>query len=345
MSHKNYLVNFKESIVKAIKAINECGHQIAFITDDNQAVIGSVSDGDIRRALLKNISLNEEVSKIMNKDFVYVSDSVNRQTIISLMSTKNLRQIPCLDEKMRLLKVFDLEDFIGFQRLENPVIIMAGGLGSRLQPLTQDCPKPMLKVSGKPILETILLQCIEAGFHNFYFSVNYLKDKIIDYFQDGSKWGIKISYILEDDPLGTAGALSNLTVNSNHDVLVLNGDILSRVDFHGLLNFHKESKAKASLCVVEEKVQVPYGVIEIESTNILSISEKPTYSFHVNAGIYLLNPSLLKLLPENDYFDMPDLIKLAIEKKEKVIAFPIHEFWLDIGHHEQYRRANNEWKT
>jgi NDP-sugar pyrophosphorylase family protein len=220
---------------------------------------------------------------------------------------------------------------------------MAGGKGKRLGQLTRECPKPMLPVRGKPILEIILEQCIEAGFRDYYLSVNHLKDQVQDHFEDGANWQVNIQYLEEHKPLGTAGALSLLPTMPDYPLLVLNGDVLTRVDYRRLLNFHSQHESAATLCVREHTTQIPYGVVRMDDITVQAIDEKPVLSHYVNAGIYILHPDLLELVPSDQFFDMPQLLEKAIERDEQVSAFPIHEYWLDIGLPETLVRAHQEW--
>jgi NDP-sugar pyrophosphorylase family protein len=224
------------------------------------------------------------------------------------------------------------------------VVLMAGGKGERLRPLTADCPKPMLAIGGKPMLEIILQQCVEAGFKHFYLSVNYLKQQIIDHFGDGSHWGVEVRYLEEHSPLGTGGALGLLPQIPEHPLLVMNGDVLTRVDFKQLMNFHQEHAAEATMCVREHVTQIPYGVVQLNGTNVAGLEEKPLLSHFVNAGIYVLNPSVLALLEPHKACDMPNLLKRTKERGGQVSAFPIHEYWLDIGHPETLQQAHGEWQ-
>ncbi|SEP70708.1 Nucleotidyl transferase [Ectothiorhodospira magna] len=214
----------------------------------------------------------------------------------------------------------------------------------RLRPFTESCPKPMLRISGKPLLEIILEQCIEAGFFNFYFSVNYLKNHIIDHFQDGQSWGVNIKYLQENKPLGTAGALSLLPERPTEPLMVLNGDVLTRVDYKHLLRFHEEQKSAATLCVREHTTQIPYGVVNMDQLDVIGLEEKPVLTHYVNAGIYMLDPGLLDLVPQDQFFDMPMLLENAIQSQHRISAFPIHEYWLDIGLPETLERAHGEWQ-
>jgi NDP-sugar pyrophosphorylase family protein len=221
---------------------------------------------------------------------------------------------------------------------------MAGGLVNRLRPLTDECPKPMLKVGNKPLLETIVENFIEYGFHRFYISVNYMADVVESYFGDGSRWGVDIEYLHEEHRLGTAGALSLLPETPTEAILVMNGDLLTKVNFKQLLDFHYGHQAQATMCVREYDFQVPYGVVKIDGQRITSIDEKPIQRFFVNAGIYVLEPEALDLISSNIFFDMTTLFEKLIELKKEPAVFPIREYWLDIGHLADYNRANGEYR-
>ncbi len=224
---------------------------------------------------------------------------------------------------------------------KNPVFIMAGGFGTRLRPLTDNCPKPMLKVGDKPILETLIKGFIKAGFHNFYISTHYMPEQIQQHFGDGSDLGVNISYVHENIPLGTGGALGLLPEDMPKDLplLMINGDILTNVDFQRLLKFHMESDADATMCVREYDYQIPYGVINGEGSKITSMVEKPVQRFFVNAGIYVVSPQVIQSVEKNKKIDMPTLLELHMEKRQKVLMFPIHEYWLDIGRIDDFNRA------
>jgi dTDP-glucose pyrophosphorylase len=331
------------SLSDAIKVI-EVGHvQIAFVVDENKRLIGTITDGDIRRALLRGESLDTPVEKIMFQNFHVLPASATEENALELMRRETLHQIPALDEHGCVVRLFLLEELIKPKRRANPVVIMAGGEGKRLRPLTQDCPKPMLRVGGKPLLEIILEQCIDAGFQHFYLSVNYLKNQIQDHFGDGARWHVRIDYLEETQPLGTGGALSLLPRKPTEPLLVLNGDVLTRVDYGRLLRFHDEHQAAATLCVREHTTQIPYGVVRMDDLHVLTLEEKPVLSHYVNAGIYLLDPALLDLVPQDRFFDMPTLLEKAMQHQHRVSAFPIHEYWLDVGHPETLERAHGEW--
>jgi len=339
----DYLVRSDASLRDVIKIVDRGAAQIALVTDIEGKLLGVITDGDIRRAILRSESLESPAERIMCRDFRFLPDSSTEEEALALMRRETLHQIPVLDDQGRVVRLFLLEDLIKSKVRSNLVVIMAGGEGKRLRPLTQDCPKPMLRVSGKPLLEIILQQCVDAGFQDFYLSVNYLKEQIQDYFGDGARWNVKINYLEEDQPLGTGGALSLLPTRPTEPLLVLNGDVLTRVDYGRLLRFHQEHKSAATLCVREHATQIPYGVVRMDDLHVLTLEEKPVLSHYVNAGIYLLDPSLLDLVSRNQFFDMPQLLEKAMQHKQRVSAFPIHEYWLDVGHPETLERAHTEW--
>lgn len=339
----NYLVRPESDLSEVIETIDRGAAQIALVVDANRKLLGVVTDGDIRRALLGGKTLASLARDVMFLSFRSVSNSTDKAEVFSLMRRNKLRQVPVLDDQGRVVMLFLLDDFVQPKRLSNHVVIMAGGEGKRLHPLTQSCPKPMLSIGGKPMLEIILGQCIDAGFQNFFLSVNYLKDHIKDHFGDGSRWNVRIEYLEEVQPLGTAGALSLLPERSIEPILVLNGDILTRVDYARLLEFHIEGREEATVCVREHETQIPYGVVQLGESRVLSVEEKPVLRHHVNAGIYLLNPVLLDLVPANLFFDMPQLLEKVLQNQFGVNAFPIHEQWLDVGHPETLNLAYREW--
>ena len=330
-------------IREVIAVIDRGAAQIALVTDSDR-LIGIVTDGDVRRWLLRGESLGAPVTSIMRRDFRSLPANATPAEALALMQRETLHQIPALDENGKVVHLFLLEDLINPQRLPNSVVIMAGGEGKRLRPLTHYCPKPMLQVAGKPLLEIILKQCLDAGFEHFYFAVNFLKEQIQLHFRDGSAWGARIQYLEEDKPLGTAGALSLLSLRPDHPLLVLNGDVLTRVNYTHLLRFHADHQSAATLCVREHRTQIPYGVVRLDDLNFVAIEEKPVLTHYVNAGIYLLNPDVLDLVPKDAFFDMPQLLEAVAQQRKPVNAFPIHEYWVDMGHPETLERARGEWR-
>lgn len=340
----NFLV-YPDTILREIMAIiDKGGARIALVVDKEKKLLGVITDGDIRRAMLRGEPLITSAADIMIREFCALPSEASEEEALALMRRDTLHQIPALDKDGRVVALFLLEELIKPKERNNPVVVMAGGEGKRLLPLTQGCPKPMLRVGGKPLLEIILGQCIDAGFRDFYLSVNYLKEQIQDYFGDGSRWHVRISYLEETKPLGTGGALSLLPNKPTEPLLVLNGDVLTRIDYGQLLRFHDENQAAATLCVREHKTQIPYGIVRMNDLDVLTIEEKPILSHYINAGIYILNPVLLDYVPHNSFFDMPQLLEKIIQKQHRVSAFPIREYWLDIGHPETLERAHGEWE-
>jgi len=340
---KKILVSPYSLIVNVIKLIDESSLQIALVVDENNRLRGTVTDGDIRRGILKGISLTEPVEKIMCQQPSVARMSDGRDNILALMKNKRLRQIPVVDETNHVLGLEVWDKIIQITERDNVVVLMAGGLGSRLGHLTSNCPKPLLMVGGKPVLETILENCRGYGFHKFFISVNYKAEMIKNYFLDGSRWRVKIDYITESKRLGTAGALGLLPIVTSQPLIVVNADLLTKVNFQQLLDFHYEHQAMATMCVREYDFQVPYGVVNIDKHRLIGIEEKPLQRFFVNAGIYVLEPTSLKYIPKNEFIDMPAFFEKLIERRHETIAFPIREYWLDIGRSDDYDRANGEY--
>lgn len=340
---KDLLITEENTIKEALKVIDKGLKRIAIVVDSSGKLLGTLNDGDIRRALLKENCLNSSIKNIYHKDPCVCSISDSKNTIIKTALKNKVYQIPIVDENKKLVDVEDLATLLSSKNKNNKVILMAGGLGTRLQPLTNEIPKPLLKVGTKPILETIIENFSNYGFKDIIVSVNYKADMIKNYFQDGSKFGVNIQYLEENKRLGTAGALSLLKDEINEPFFVMNADLLTNVNFEQLLDFHIQGNSTSTMCVREYDFQVPYGVIKTKNDRIESIIEKPIHKFFVNAGIYLLSPEVLKFIPSNTFYDMPTLFEQVIEKKYNVLSFPIHEYWLDIGRVVDYERANSEY--
>jgi dTDP-glucose pyrophosphorylase len=332
-----------QSIREVLQIIDQSGIQIAIITTENRYLQGTVTDGDIRRGILEGIDLDEPVSTVMNEDPITAPPQEERQSLISTMRARRIHQIPLVDREGRVVGVEVLDDLLESEARPNPVVLMAGGLGTRLRPLTKDCPKPLLEVGGKPILETILEGFVAHGFQQFYISVNYMSGMIEDHFGDGSDWNVDITYLHEDERLGTAGSLSLLPERPKETMIVMNGDLLTKLNFAHLLDFHHEHEAIATMCVREHETQVPYGVIETDDQYMEGIEEKPIERYFVNAGIYVLEPETLDHVPENEFFDMPDLFERVIEDDRKATVFPVREYWQDVGRKEDFQRVNGEY--
>lgn len=343
MKHwRENLVLPTETIRDTIKKMDIHGTQIALVVDKQDHLLGTVTDGDVRRALLSGISLDNAIKDVMNSHPTVAHKNQSRRSILALMRNKTLFQMPVVDQDGIVVGLEELKKLLGKPR-NNWVLLMAGGLGTRLRPLTDSCPKPMLHVGGKPILETILDNFIEQGFRRFYISVNFMAEKIIDHFGDGSEWGVEIVYLRETDRLGTAGALSLIPKPPTEPLLIMNGDLLTQVNFNHLLDFHIKHKSVATMAVREYEFQVPYGVVNLDSPRILRIDEKPTHHFFVNAGIYVLKPEVINLVPKKTHFDMTTLFDQLIEQKRPTAAFPVLESWLDVGRLDDFERAHTEY--
>jgi dTDP-glucose pyrophosphorylase len=332
-----------DKLERAVQVLEQEEIKIVLVVDESGKLLGTITDGDIRRSLLRHLTMGALLSQVMCKTPLVAHEGDDQSTLLAMMKSKGILQIPILNDDDVVIGLETRNHLQGEGRYDNPVFLMAGGFGKRLQPLTNDVPKPLLKVGNKPILETILLQLVESGFHNFYISTHYKAEMLQQHFGDGSRWGVNIHYVNEVTPLGTAGALGLLPENLPAlPLLMMNGDLLTKVNFNKLLSFHTEQKSIATMCVREYDYQVPYGVIEMEQHQVTSITEKPIYNFFVNAGIYVLEPGLIQKVKGTEYLDMPQLITGEIEKGEKISSYPIYEYWLDIGRIEEYERANRE---
>lgn len=341
---KDVLIHPETTIIQTMKLIDETTMQFAAVVDGNSTLLGTVTDGDIRRGILNELSLESPISEVMNRSPYCVSDGESDFYYKRQMKNRKLKQLPIVSTKNKLHRIIFSDELEIVNKKENKVILMAGGLGTRLRPLTETIPKSMLNVGNKPILETIIESFKSYGFGNFVLSVNYKKEMIMDYFQDGAHLGVNIVYIEESKRLGTAGALSLLDNKPEEPFFVMNGDLLTKINLEQLLNFHLEMDSFATMCVREYEYQVPYGVIETDDHKLLSIVEKPVEKSFVNAGIYVLNPDVLEYIPVDEFYDMPELYKKLIDDNEKVSAFPLREYWLDIGQVADYEKANGDYK-
>lgn len=337
------LVTPSTSVLEVIQIIDQGGLQIALVVDEEHCLLGTVTDGDVRRGLLRGVSLQDKVADIMNASPVTVAPSDTHEAVLAIMKLKRIHHVPVVDDGGHVLQIETLDHLLQTNERDNWVLIMAGGLGSRLRPLTDDCPKPLLRVGNKPLLETIIGNFTEYGFRKFYLSVNYKAEMIEEYFGDGSRMGIQIRYIHEDQRMGTAGALGLFGDKPAQPLLVMNGDLLTKVNFQQLLDFHVEQRAQATMCVREYSYQIPYGVVFIEKQRLMDVQEKPLQSCFVNAGIYVLDPDVLDLVPRDTFFDMPDLFQKLLGIKLETAVFPIREYWLDIGRRDDFERANGEF--
>ena len=327
------------SIKDALKVIDKEALRAALVVD-NDKLIGMVTDGDVRRGILQGIELSAPVSQIMNTNPISANASLSSHDLKALMQSRKILSLPLVDDEGKLVGLKTLYDTLMVEKRENPVFIMAGGFGTRLKPLTNDCPKPMLKVGGKPMLETLINNFKNHGFYKLYISTHYLPEVIMNYFGDGSEFDIEITYVHEKKPLGTGGALSLLPDTlSKEPLIMINGDILTNVDFGKVLDFHIKQSSDATMCVRDYEIKVPFGVIEGEGHEITGMVEKPTYRYFVNAGIYVISHNIINSLPKNQHLDMPSLFEIKQKEGLKTLKFPIHEYWLDVGRHDDFKKA------
>lgn len=341
--YKDILLTKDSTIKEALGVIDKGAMRIAIVLDTNEKVVGTLTDGDVRRGLLNGLSLDSSIESLYFKEPTLANINDAKELIIQKALRKQIYQIPIVDDEGRLVKIEELSNLLKTNAKNNRIILMAGGLGTRLRPLTEDVPKPLLKIGNKPILETIIENFAKYGFVNITISVNYKADMIKEYFGDGSALGVNIDYIEETKRLGTAGALSLIKERPQEPFFVMNADLLTNVNFEHLLDFHLMEHSVATMCVREYDYQVPYGVIETEGSRITSIEEKPVHKFFVNAGIYILSPQVFEYIPKNEFYDMPTLFDDIIKDKLTTVSFPIHEYWLDIGRMSDFEQAQNEY--
>lgn len=326
---------------EALRIVDSQEARIALVTDAAGQLVGCLVDGDVRRGLLRGHTLDSPVSQVMHRNPYTLPVGTPRQKIIETMHTLEIKQIPMLTPQGAVagIAVHDLLLGLRHEELPHPVVIMAGGKGRRLMPLTQDLPKPMVQVGGKPILEWIILRLTHAGFRRFTLAINYLGHVIEDYFGDGTAFGCRIEYARERQFLGTAGALSLVRSDPDHASVVMNGDILSAIDFRELVRFHEAGGYDATVCARSHRVEVPYGVIHAEGGLLRGIIEKPSYDNLISAGIYMLSPAALRSIPPDTVLDMPDLLVARASAGQPVGVFTLEDEWIDVGRHDDLDRA------
>lgn len=330
------------TIREALEVIDRGVMQIALVTE-NDRLLGTITDGDIRRGFLQGKTLDDSIVGIFNDNPIKGSVNSSREDIVQLALARGIKQVPVVDDEGRLVGLEYIDDYLRVTEKPNLVVLMAGGLGTRLRPLTENVPKPMLTVGSRPILETIIESFSQCGFRNFLLSVNYKAEQIIEHFKDGSRFGVSIDYLKEKKRLGTAGALSLMPEAPEHPFIVMNGDLLTGLNFEHLLNYHVHTRADASMCVRDYEFQVPFGVVETKGARITTIVEKPSHHFYVNAGIYVLQPEVISMVPADTFYDMPQLFQDLIDSGKKVCSFPVKEYWLDIGRPTEFEQAQEEY--
>lgn len=317
--------------------------QIGLVVDERRCLLGTVTDGDVRRGLIAGLTTERPISEIMNRAPRTFRFGEPQGDVLAYMRRERVQHIPIIDFAGRVVDLVTVESLLQPTPQDMPVVLMAGGQGLRLRPLTENTPKPMLEIGGRPILETIVRRLAAAGFENFHISVNYRADIIQNHFGDGSALGVNVSYIEESQPLGTAGPLGLLPRDLDKPVLVMNGDVLSKLDPARMIAFHTQNRSAATMGVREHEVQVPYGVVDLENHTIVGMREKPVERYYINAGIYILSPEARRLIPGGDAYDMPTLFEACGNAELKTLAFPVREYWVDIGRPADFQRANDEF--
>ncbi len=331
------------TIRAAIERMDASAVQVALVVDGGHRLLGVVTDGDVRRAVLRGTDLGAPVAGVMCRTPVTARPETSHEDLLALMLKKSLRQVPLVDRDGLLLGLKRLETLLRIVHRDNLVVLMAGGRGQRLAPLTADCPKPMLRVGSRPILETILAHFVRYGFRRFVIAVGYLGHVVRDHFGDGSRFDAEIRYVTEESPLGTAGALSLLPEAPGKPFFVMNGDLLTTVNVLSLLDYHLDHRSEATMCVREYDLTVPYGVVETDGTGILSIAEKPVQRFLVNAGIYVLEPSCLRFVARGAPASMNEVFAAVVREGGRTAAFPLREYWLDVGRPPDLERARQDY--
>lgn len=343
-------VSQQASAREAMVQIDRSRQGIVLVVDEARRLVGTITDGDIRRAILARIDLDTPVSALLatkaGSRFGHpVTGFVgeDRSVYLSVLQRHNIVHLPIVDADRRVVGLVTRDEFLPAQVLSLKAVIMAGGKGRRLHPLTKETPKPMLRIGEKPLLEILIQQLREAGITRVQMTTHHQRQKIEQHFKDGRAFGIELSYVAEHRPLGTVGGLS-LSDAPSETTLVINGDILTQVNFRAMLAYHREHQADLTVAVRHHTISVPYGVIECEGPLVRRVREKPELDMLVNAGIYLLEPSVYRYIPIGERFDMTDLISRLVSEGRPVVSFPVREFWADIGHHEDYAKAQEEIK-
>jgi len=337
------VVDPRSSITEAVRIIDEGTLGIALVMEGGGRLMGVVTDVDLRKAILAGVPLDAPVTQIMNERPVIAHCNESRASMLGRLNEKTVRQLPILDENGRVVGIELLGELLKPKSRPNKVVVMAGGLGERLRPLTCDTPKPLLKVGDTPLLRTIVEALVDAGFRTIYVMVRYLADKIRDYLAQ-LDLGAKFVCVDEPEPLGTCGSLRLLPRGGLRDpLLVMNGDILTKINFGHLLDYHISQGATATIATVHQSLRLPYGVVDLDGQWVRSLQEKPEITHHINAGIYVLDPALLDLIPQG-CFDMPQLLSEALGRNMPVGCFPLREFWMDIGQIHDFNRAQDVYR-
>lgn len=340
---KEHLILTKTTIRSSLSKLNKIAPDATcFVVDNEFKLLGCITDGDIRRGLIKGIGLEEPIDKIIQKKPKYLIEHEYKLEELVKYRNENFKVLPLVNKKGKIVSIINFR--LQYSYLPIDVVIMAGGKGTRLKPLTNSVPKPLLNVGDKPILEYNIDRLYKYGLENIWISVNYLGEQIEEYFGDGKNQNVRIKYQWEDKPLGTIGAVSNIEKFTHSTVLVTNSDILTNLNYEDFYQNFLNTKADMAVVTIAFKVDIPYAVMEIDNGNINSFREKPTYTYYSNGGIYLIKSELLNIIPKNSFFNTTDLIEELIAKGKKVISYPFAGYWLDIGKHDDFEKAQVDIK-
>jgi dTDP-glucose pyrophosphorylase len=340
---RSTLLPLGATIQQAIHNLEESGMQIVLVVSEDGTLVGTVTDGDIRRAFLKGWTLQSSIDEMIHRSPLVTPPDVGRELVLQLMQANKVHQLPVIDRERRVVGLHMWDAILTPAVLENPMVIMAGGRGTRLRPHTENCPKPMLEVGGKPMLEHIIERAKADGFEHFIISLHYLGHMIEDHFGDGTKWGVRIEYLREESPLGTAGCLSILPNRPALPFIVTNGDVLTDIRYSDILDFHTRHHASATMAVLQHEVQNQFGVVRLKGVEIEGFEEKPVYRSHINAGIYVLEPAALNHLEARQHCDMPTLFNRIKQATGRTIVYPMHEPWLDVGRPDDLELAQKSF--
>lgn len=341
-SIRSYALKSNATIREAIQIIDKGSIGIAVVVDGNFCLMGTITDGDVRRGFLRGLNLDSSVNLILNPKSINCHIHDSREKMLKIAEENCINQIPVLDDFGVLVNIETFHNLHKASKHENIVFLMAGGLGNRLMPLTENIPKPLLGISGKPILEYIIESFKKYGYLNFVISINYLGDKIQEYFNNGEKLGVHIEYVRENKKLGTAGSLSLLGTRPKKPFFLMNADLITSLNLEQLMAFHKAHKSMFTMCMQKHEISIPYGVVIVQNHKLQQLIEKPDHSFFINAGIYVLDPSVLDYIPHNEYCDMPSVIDNFKNGGNDIFTFPLREKWIDIGLPEDYSRSQLE---
>lgn len=338
-SWRKTLLPIAATLQDAIRNLDESGLRIVLVVSSDGVLLGTIADGDIRRGLLRGLDLGQGIDSIVHRDPLVVPPTLGRDMVLQLMRANNVLQVPVIDEARCVVGLHLWDDLMAPAQRSNVMVIMAGGRGTRLHPLTDTCPKPLLPIAGKPMLEHIIEHARAEGFQNFILAIHYLGKMIEDYFGRGSQWGVNIDYLREELPLGTVGALTLMNPRPSEPFVVSNGDVLTDIRYGELLDFHCRHRAVATMAVRLHEWQHPFGVVQTNGIDIVGFEEKPVARSRINAGIYVLSPECLDILDVGEHCDMPTLFGRLQERRQRTIAYPMHEPWLDVGRNDDYTRA------